>query len=121
MNKNQFEYVGAIFNLKESQTSTGGWMYRLSIPLVTGELKEYLNGVIFTKEQVALTDRCEAHLVAKLEVQAAYGDHPQRISFVGFKIEPIFQNAFNKKQNPSKSEARRYEKQSPNDSDYVPF
>jgi len=121
MNKNQFEYCGLAFNVKESQTSNGGWMYKLSIPLVTGELKEYLSGIIFTKEKVELPERCEVHLIAKLEVQAAYATYPQRLGFVGFKIEQIFQKAFGKKQSESKPEAKRFQKQDAEANDYVPF
>lgn len=96
-------------------------MYRASTPIVTGELKEFLNGVIFTKERVELSERCEVHLIAKIEVQAAYGNYPQRLGFVGFTIEPIFQKAFSKKIKDVKIASRVKEKQNPESSDYIPF
>ncbi len=120
--KNQFEYIGQIFNVKELKTNSG-YGYKFSIPITTTnadkELKEWMNGIIFTKEAVTLTERGEAHFIAKLEVSPAYGEHPQRLGFIGFTITPLFQKAFNKaKSNQPKPHK---EKQDSEASDYVPF
>lgn len=120
--KNQFEYIGQIFNLKELKTSSG-YGYKFSIPITSthgdAELKEWMHGIIFTKEPVTLTERGEAHFIAKLEVSPAYGEHPQRLGFIGFTITPLFQKAFNKtKSNQPKP---RKEKQDSEALDYIPF
>jgi len=92
--KNQFEYIGIVFNLREKPTAKG-WIYSFSIPIskMEGEteLKEWMSGAIFSKEQVSgLKDRCDVHFTANITVNAAYNDRPQSIGFFGFEIEPIF-------------------------------
>ena len=120
--KNQFEYIGQIFNLKELKTSSG-YGYKFSIPITStngdAELKEWMNGVIFTKEPAALTDRCEAHFIAKLEVNPAYGEHPQKLGFRGYSIEPVFQKAFNKTKSNQAKPVK--EKQRGDELDYIPL
>lgn len=98
-NRSRLEYVGKIFGLKERET-TKGYMYTFSVP-VNGqsrdgdeELTEWVDGIIFTKERVALTDRGEAHFTASLEVKPPYGDRGQRVGFVGRFIEPVFGNVY---------------------------
>ncbi len=97
-NKTQLEYVGIVFNLKEKRTAKG-WIYSFSIPVSKQngeeELREWMRGAIFSKEQVpGLRDRGDVHFTAELSVNPAYNDRPQSIGFFGFEIEPIFGKAF---------------------------
>jgi hypothetical protein len=121
-NRNHFEYVGKIFNLKERQTQKG-WMYTLGIP-VNGQSKdgeheytEWLSGVIFTKERVTLQDRGEAHFIAVLEVKPPYGDRPASIGFTGFNIEPVFGNVYR----VAKKKQPKPQPEPVEDSEGVPF
>lgn len=41
-----------------------------------------------------LEDKGNAHFIAKLEVRPPYKEHSTSIGFVGFKIEPVFGEAY---------------------------
>lgn len=121
-NRNQFEYVGKIFNVKERQTAKG-YMYIFSVP-INGqtkdgetELTEWMQGVIFTKERIALKDKGEAHFTAQLEVKPPWGDKPASIGFTGFSIEPVFGQAYRV---PKPKDTRRQEQPEP-EYDYIPM
>lgn len=124
-NRNQFEYVGKIFNLKERQTQKG-WMYTFNVPIngqskdSSEELTIWLDGIIFTKERTALSDRGEAHFTAQLQVNPPYRERPQSVGFVGRFIEPVFGNVYRvskaKNKKPQPPEGHTIDKDGP-----VPF